>query len=266
MLTLQKVARRRTRTGTGWWARLRGGVRRARPERRRATDLAEAVVGADNRGTHVALHHAQRSLTEFGIDVGDRVRRELPGAPVSEAGLDPLLLQHAVPHAGIDPGQHEARRIGPEIHERRRSDYPMAMLLALGESDGPLHIWFRRPGEAQRAEDEPGHVFVTFFSPRQAIPERRSPNHYRFPIQGGSVFSSICSILALLEEELAGRELTVHFGWPTSSWLDRMATGVFVANLLALPDRYPSLDFAIEHPPRTTGEESDVVAQRDTGT
>jgi hypothetical protein len=48
----------------------------------------------------------------------DRVGRELAGAPVAETGLDPLLLQHAVPHAGIDSRQDEARRIGPEIQER----------------------------------------------------------------------------------------------------------------------------------------------------
>jgi hypothetical protein len=138
----------------------------------------------------------------------------------------------------------------------------MEMLLALGETDGPLHVWFRRPGEAHRSEETPGHVFVTFFSPRRAIPERLGPSHYRFPIQGGSVFASIRSILALLEEELSGRDVIVHFGWPTSSWLDRMATGVFVANLLKLPGRYPGLEFAIEHPARATVVGSTAESKR----
>jgi hypothetical protein len=92
-----------------------------------------------------------------------------------------------------------------------------------------------------------GSAFVTFFSPRQSMPPKMAPNHYRFVIQGGSVYASICSILALLQEELDGREVTAHFGWPTSSWLDRIATGVFVANLLRLPLRFPRLQFAIEH-------------------
>jgi hypothetical protein len=139
-----------------------------------------------------------------------------------------------------------SRRYGPEVKEKRRSDLPMEMLLALGELDGPLHVWFKRPGEAD-LHGQPGTVFVTFFSPRQACPERLASNHYRFPIQGGSVYASIIVVLELLEEELDGRDVTVHFGWPTSSWLDRMATGVFVAALMRLPGQYPRMRFVIEY-------------------
>jgi hypothetical protein len=78
-----------------------GGRRHGHESKRGAVD-AEALEKSADRG--------QRQ--------GDRVRRELAVAPVSEARLDPLLLEHVVPHAGIDPGQHEARRIGPEIQER----------------------------------------------------------------------------------------------------------------------------------------------------
>jgi hypothetical protein len=55
------------------------------------------------------------------------------------------------------------------------------------------------------------------------------------------------ALLALLAEEFEGREVRVHFGWPTSSWLDRMATGVFVWNLLRLPRLFPELAFEIEY-------------------
>jgi amino acid transporter len=172
------------------------------------------------------------------------------------AGVVAMILAMGIPFS---------RRYGPEVQEKRRSDYPMEMLLALGETDGPLHVWFRRPGEDE-ARVEPGHVFVTFFSPRQTIPGRQCGNHYRFAVQAGGVFQSIRSILSLLEEELSGRDVTVHFGWPTSSWLDRMATGVFVANLLRLPARYPGLQFAIEHPARPRGIEHTSSTERETGT
>jgi amino acid transporter len=138
-----------------------------------------------------------------------------------------------------------SRRYGPEVKQKRRSDYPMEMLLALGESDGPVHVWFRRPGEGELIDD-PGTVFVTFFSPRQEMPEKLGSNHYRFAVQGGSVYRSITVVLDLLVEELGGRDITVHFGWPTSSWLDRMATGVLVHNLMRLPPKYPALHFAME--------------------
>ena len=139
-----------------------------------------------------------------------------------------------------------SRRYGPEVKEKRRSDLPMEMLLALGEADGPLHVWFRRPGELDARLEAEGTTFVTFFSPRQAIPDKLGPSHYRFHIQGGSVYASIVVVLELLVDELAGRDITVHLGWPTSSWVDRMATGVFVHNLMRLPPKYPQLHFAIE--------------------
>jgi len=63
------------------------------------------------------------------------------------------------------------------------------------------------------------------------------------------VYRSIGALLQLLQEELDGREVRVHFGWPTSSWLDRFATGVFVANLMRLPGLFPKLRFLIEHGP-----------------
>ena len=153
------------------------------------------------------------------------------------AGVVGVLLTTAIPFS---------RRYGPEVAEVRRSDYPMEMLLALGETDGPLDVYFRRPGEVDIVQASPTSAFVTLFSPRQPIPDRVAPNHYRFPIQGGSVYRSMTAILALLQEELDGREVHVHFGWPTSSWLDRLAVGVFVANLMRLPKLFPKLTFSID--------------------
>ena len=137
----------------------------------------------------------------------------------------------------------------------------MEMILALAETDGPIHVWFRRPGEAPAPAD-PGTVFVTFFSPREGAPPKIEPNYYRFPIQSGSVLRSITAILALIEEELTGRDITVHFGWPTSSWLDRLATGVLVWNLSRLPRKHPKLNFRIEYLPAAAGAAQGSVSAR----
>jgi hypothetical protein len=196
------------------------------------------------RGTKEIVHyHTSRGVTLllwllilgcFGYLAAHR-----PYGTALWAGVVTVILAAGIPLS---------RRYGPELKEKRRSDYPMEMLLALGEVDGPLHVWFKRPGEVD-LEADPGRVFVTFFSPRETCPGRLGPNHYRFPIQGGSVYASMIVILELLEEELSGCDVTVHFGWPTSSWLDRMATGVFVAALMRLPRRYPELRFVMEHAP-----------------
>jgi amino acid transporter len=172
------------------------------------------------------------------------------------AGVVAVLLAAGIPFS---------RRYGPELKEKRRSDYPMEMLLSLGEADGPLQVFFRRPGEVDVANGCVGTVFITFFSPRQQIPERLCEYHYRFPIQGGSVYRSITAILTLLQEELDGREVTVHFGWPTSSWLDRMATGVFVANIMRLPAAFPRLRFAIEYAQATAATPAAAPAERAVG-
>jgi amino acid transporter len=169
------------------------------------------------------------------------------------SGVVTVLLAAGIPFS---------RRYGPEVKEVRRSDYPMEMVLALGETDGPVHVWLRRPGETDVDAEAANTVFITFFNTRVGMPAKLAANHHRFPIQGGSVLRSITAVLALLEEELEGREVTVHFGWPTSSWLDRMATGVFVANLMRLPDRFQKLNFQIDHPARR-GAASSAAASSD---
>ncbi|HEV7733222.1 MAG TPA: amino acid permease [Candidatus Binatia bacterium] len=158
------------------------------------------------------------------------------------AGVVAALLMMGIPFSN---------RFGPEVKEKRRSDYPMELLLALGDADGPLHVWFKRPGEADLTGDM-ATVYVTFFSVRQPIPPKLGPAHFRFPIQGGSVYRSINALLELIVEELDGRDVTIHFGWPTSSWLDRVATGVFVANLMRLPLIFRTLRFAIESTPQAS--------------
>jgi hypothetical protein len=60
-------------------------------------------------------------------------------------------------------------------------------------------------------------------------------------------------MLALIDEEFAGQKVHVHLGWPLSSWIDRMAMGVFVANLMRLPKQFPALRFSIEYPGAIAG-------------
>lgn len=174
-----------------------------------------------------------------------------------------LMMWATVVGAILVVGVPFSRRYGPEVHERRRSDFPMELVLALAESDAPLHIYFRRPGELDSGAVEPGVVFITYFSPRQQIPAKIADNHYRFPVQRAGVFGSIVATLALLAQEFRGQSMTVHFGWPLSSWLDRMAMGVFVANLMRLPNRFPEVEFVIEHGVRRLAAKQQIAAAPD---
>src|SRR5438445_8540813 len=68
------------------------------------------------------------------------------------AGVVTALLAAGIPFS---------RRYGPEVAQVPRSDYQMAMLLALGEVDGPLPVYFRRPGAGEPAETRAGTVYIT---------------------------------------------------------------------------------------------------------
>ena len=54
-------------------------------------------------------------------------------------------------------------------------------------------------------------------------------------------------LLRVLAYELPDRKITVQFGWPMSSWLDRLAVGVMVFNLMRLPRMFPQFDFDIHY-------------------
>jgi hypothetical protein len=90
-------------------------------------------------------------------------------------------------------------------------------------------------------------VFVSFYSPRSGIPERLAPNHYRFALSGQGLFDSITELLYVLKYELPHKHLRVHFGWPLSSWLDRLAIGVMVFSIMRLPKMFPEFTFVMEY-------------------
>ena len=54
-------------------------------------------------------------------------------------------------------------------------------------------------------------------------------------------------LLKVIEYELADRRVVIHFGWPLSSWLDRMSIGVMVFNIMRLPRKFPRFDFHIDY-------------------
>jgi hypothetical protein len=62
-----------------------------------------------------------------------------------------------------------------------------------------------------------------------------------------SLFSRIVSLLRVVEYELPHRQVSVHLGWPLSSWIDRLAIGVMVFNLMRLPRLFPHFEFDIRY-------------------
>jgi hypothetical protein len=141
-----------------------------------------------------------------------------------------------------------ARKRAPEIAEIGKAETEMEMILYLAESSIPdLHIFFQRPREHAMENPAENEVYITFFSPRQGIPPHAGPNHFRFPLRRVSLYQRVVALLKVVEHELSDRQLTIHFGWPMSSWVDRLAIGVMVFNLMRLPKTFPDFEFMISY-------------------
>jgi amino acid permease-like protein len=148
-------------------------------------------------------------------------------------------------------GTQIARKRAPEIKEIERTDFPMELITRIAEcNENTIHIYFRRPGE-KKDELRRDAFFITFFSPRQGIPPKIDENYFRFPIfRAQGVYYSILAILYSIRADLPEKRFVIHLGWPLSSWIDRLAVGVFTFNLMKLPKLFPEFEFVIEYGPR----------------
>jgi amino acid transporter len=144
-------------------------------------------------------------------------------------------------------GFRVAKKRAPEIAHVGQTDSPLKMVFDLADTPGEkVDIYFKRPLEGADVPD-PNVAFVSFYSPRQGVPERVAPNHYRFARSGQSLFDSIQELLYVLKYELPHKNIVLHFGWPLSSWLDRFSIGVMVFSIMKLPKIFPEFTFVIEY-------------------
>ncbi len=158
------------------------------------------------------------------------------------------LLMWAVTTTGIlFLGLRIAKTRAPEIKELQQTDSPMDLIFHFAEApDGAvLDVHFRRPQEASPLSHTA--AYVSFYSARAGASAKMGPNHFRFPDAGETVQSKMEEVIQLLKYEYPERRFRFHFGWPLSSWFDRMAIGVMVYAIMKLPKLYPEYDFIIEY-------------------
>ncbi len=166
------------------------------------------------------------------------------------------ILWAAVTSVVLLGGVLVARKRAPEKKEIEKADTEMEMILLLAESSAPdLHLMFRRSEEPEHGVHKDNVAYITFYSPRAGIPPKVAPNHFRFPLTKISLYHRMVSLLRVVEYEFPDREVTVHFGWPLSSWLDRFSIGVMVFNLMRLPRIFPQFEFDMRYlkRPRSPG-------------
>lgn len=145
-------------------------------------------------------------------------------------------------------GLRVASTRAPEIKEIKQTDQPLNMIFYLVESEAEhLNIYFRRPKENAPKIDDQSSAFISLYHPRQGIPEKVAPNHFRFANQSQSIYQGMIEILYALDYELPHKKITVHMGWPTSSWIDRLSIGVMILSIMRLPKMFPRFNFVIEY-------------------
>jgi hypothetical protein len=139
-----------------------------------------------------------------------------------------------------------AQKRGPEIKELDKTDNHMDLIFYLAQSSSEkVHIFFRRPREEILWVPRKNEAFVTFYSPRRGAPPKLAFNDFRFPMDRHGLYHSLVSLLKAVEYELPHLNVHVHFGWPLSSWLDRISIGVMMYKLMRLPRLFSKFNFNI---------------------
>jgi hypothetical protein len=157
-------------------------------------------------------------------------------------------------------GLRVAKNRPPEIKQIQQTDVPLNMVFYLAEMDQEkIDIYFRRPLENTPQHDGTAAAYISLYSPRQGgIPDKMAPNHFRFSNQRKTLYEGITEILYTLDYELPDKKICVHFGWPLSSWIDRLSTGVMVYSITRLPKLFPRFTFVMEYFGKQIGPDTAV--------
>jgi amino acid transporter len=144
-----------------------------------------------------------------------------------------------------------ARKRAPEKKEIKQTDNKMDLVFYFAENSSITNnIYFVQPDDKNLSTVDKSSVYITFYNPREKIPEKLAPNYFRFPLIGNKLMSNFYAIIELLKYEIPDLKFIFHFGWPVSSWVDRISIGVMVFEIMKLPKKYPQFDFSIEHIPQ----------------
>ena len=144
-----------------------------------------------------------------------------------------------------------SRYRAPDIPVRRKTKNVMDLVFRIAEIESKeINIFFRRPLEEEHKSAPRNSIFVSFYAPRLDTPAPFQENHFWIAIERRlNLFDMITSVLKTIEYEIPGseKEIHLHFGWPLSSWLDRLSTGIMIHNIIKLPRIFPNFHFHMDH-------------------
>ncbi|MBE3596561.1 MAG: amino acid permease [Hydrogenibacillus sp.] len=112
-----------------------------------------------------------------------------------------------------------------------------------------LNVRFARPREQFKEESDT--VYITLALLRLRPPGRRSEGHFVLPYSSmWGVVKEMEAVIGKLRQAHPEKRLIVHFGWPLSSWWERLSMGLMVHRLVMMPKRFPDLEYHIDYVPR----------------
>lgn len=140
----------------------------------------------------------------------------------------------------------------PEIPRRKLTKSPMDVVFKIADIEkDEVNVYFRRPREAEQTESNGNSIFIHFYSPRTEAPDVKNSNSFWIATQErASVLDMIIGLLETIDYELHdAKKINLHFGWPLSSWFDRLSIGIMTYRLIRLPKKFPNFNFVMKHEP-----------------
>ncbi len=146
------------------------------------------------------------------------------------------------------------KKRSPEKKRRELTHSPMQIIFAIAEStSNHVDIYFRRPRETEKAKDDINSIYVSFYTPRLEEPASIVANHYWLSLQSRvSLIDMIHGLLEMINYEIEPeKEIHLHFGWPLSSWIDRISIGLMIFKLMRMPRKFPRFHFHMDYAANT---------------
>ncbi|MFZ5948712.1 MAG: APC family permease [Stygiobacter sp.] len=144
-----------------------------------------------------------------------------------------------------------AKSRAPEIPKRRATNTVMDIIFKLMEIESKeIHIFFRRPLEKDITQENNNSIYISFYSPRVDSPTQTQSNHFQIAmVDRLTLIQMISGLLETIQYEIPKdeKEIHLHFGWPLSSWFDRLSIGIMIHNIMRLPNKFPEFNFHIEY-------------------
>jgi amino acid transporter len=158
-----------------------------------------------------------------------------------------FLITSIVLFLGIRMSRYRA----PDIPVRRQTNNVMDVIFRIYEIDeNDVHIYFRRPLEEDPILKTKNSIFVSFYAPRVETPTEKFENQYWIAIERKqNLFQMITGVVKTIAYEMSSgeKEIHFHFGWPLSSWLDRLSIGIMIHNIIKLPRIFPNFIFHLDY-------------------